>query len=131
MLLKIRKTQKKGVLGKPTFEIYPELVLTEREKKLIKHYGLQKQQLASKKMVSMFGNPLDSELSINVEDLWNGDSYKCKSLDEVIDYRSKLIEACKNLRIFLEVAESFEGVEEIDIDSLVYESPEEELEEEC
>jgi len=125
MLLKIRKTQKKGVLGKPTFEIYPELVLTEHEKSLIEHYHLQMQPLASKKMVSMFGNPLDTELTISVEDLRKGDSYKCKSLAEVIGYRSRLIEACMNLRIFLKAAESFEGVEEIDIDALINDNSDE------
>lgn len=78
MLLKIKKSQKKGMMGKPTFELHPELVLSDHERKLIKHYGLHKQQLASKKMVSMFGNPLETETSINVEELWNGDSYKCR-----------------------------------------------------
>ncbi|MFL0805557.1 MAG: hypothetical protein K6L81_17720 [Agarilytica sp.] len=121
MFLRIRKSQKKGVMGKTTFELHPELVLSDHERKLIKHYGLQKQQLASKKIVSMFGNPLETETSINVEELWNGDSYKCKSLEEVINYRNKLIEACKNLKVFLDVAETFEGVEEIDIDALLSE----------
>ena len=130
MLLKIKKIQKKGLIGKPTFELHPELVLSDNERKLIKHYGLQTQQLASKKRVSMFGNPSETETTINVEELWNGDSYKCKSLEEVIDYRNKLIEACKNLRVFLAVAETFEGTEVIDIDALLSEDSEEDVIEE-
>lgn len=49
------------------------------------------------------------------------------NVEEVINYRNKLIEACKNLRIFLEVAETFEGTEVIDIDALLSESNEGEV----
>jgi len=99
--------------------IQPELVLSAEERELVKHYGLEEQVLTSKKLVGLFGSALEGDAMVTVGQLLRGDSFKCKSLEEVISYRTKLIEACKNLKIFLEVARTFGGVEAIDIDALL------------
>lgn len=119
MKLKIKKSQHKGLIGKPAFSVTPELILTDEERELIAHYKMQKQVLFSKKAISILGNPTDDLINVTVDGLLNGDSYKCKSLDEVITYKNSLIEACQNLKVFLDVARSFSGEESYDIDEMV------------
>ena len=118
MMLKIIKSQKKGLMGGPSFELRPELFMTDDEVRLIDHYGLQNQPLASTKVVSAFGgNPIES--AVTFIKLTSGIIYKCKSLTEIIVCREQLIEACKNLKALLIAAASFEDTEEIDFDALL------------
>ena len=121
MKLNIKKSQHKGLIGKPSFSITPNLFLTDEEIDLINHYKLQKQVLYSKKTLSILGNPTENEISVSVEGLMKGDSFKCKSLEEVISYKNSLIEACQNLKLFIDAARSFTGDEEYDIDEMITE----------
>ncbi len=93
MKLKINKFQTKGLIGKPSFEVRPEIELSEEERELIRHYKLQHQILLSRKLTNIFGKVSNNEVSVTVDQLLGGDVYKCKDLDEVISYTDSLVEA--------------------------------------
>ena len=66
-------------------------------------------------MVNIWGQPTDYLIDVKVMNLLSGQSYKCKSLAEVISYSESLKEACETLKTYLEVAKSFGGQEVIEI----------------
>ena len=50
-------------------------------------------------------------MKITVNDLTNGKSIECKDLNEMLDAEQAVINACQNLKGFLEAAETFDGRE--------------------
>lgn len=114
MKLILTKDQSKGLMGGVSFEVKAQVQLTEEEKKLIQHYKLEKEILLQKRLI-IWGQPTDHLIDVSVMNLLSGESYKCKSLEEVISYSDSLKEACKTLKIYLEIAKSFGGQEVIEI----------------
>jgi len=51
------------------------------------------------------------KLRITVNSLQRGQHIECKSLDELLGAESAVIEACKNLRVYLDTAATFDGRE--------------------
>ena len=51
------------------------------------------------------------KLRITVNSLQKGQHIECKSLDELLGAESAVIEACKNLRVYLDTAATFDGRE--------------------
>jgi hypothetical protein len=115
MKLILTKDQSKGMMGGVSFEVKAQVQLADEEKKLIQHYKLEKEILFQKKMVNIWGQPTDHLIDVKVMNLLSGQSYKCKSLDEVISYSDSLKEACETLKTYLEIAKSFGGQEVIEI----------------
>ena len=51
------------------------------------------------------------KLRITVDSLQRGQHIECKSLDELLGAEAAVIEACKNLRVYLDTAATFDGRE--------------------
>jgi len=115
MKLNLMKNQSKGIIGGVSFEVTARVQLADEEKKLIQHYKLDNEILFQKKMVNIWGQPTDNMIDVRVKHLLNGQSYKCKSLDEVISYSESLKNACQTLKAYIEVAGTFGGEEVIEI----------------
>jgi len=114
MKLILTKEQSKGIMGGISFKVTAQVNLSYEEKELIKHYKLEKEILFRKRMV-FWGEPTDTFIDVKVIDLLAGETYKCKSLEEVMNYSSSLKEACETLKIYLEAAKTFGGQEVIEI----------------
>jgi hypothetical protein len=52
-------------------------------------------------------------LNITISSLSNGQHIECKSLDEVMGAEAALVDACTNLRAYLDVAATFDGTERV------------------
>ena len=109
MQLLLNKGQSKGLLGSVKFEVKAQVQLTEEEQELIQHHKLQNEILLSKKLINIWGQPTDEDVSVTVSDLLNGETYKCKDLGEVITYSDNLVDACETLKSYLAVARDFDG----------------------
>jgi hypothetical protein len=119
MKLALVSSQSKGLMGGVSFEVKGRVDLTPEEQQLVRHYKLEGSVVLKKKAKNIWGQLTDVEVSVFVKNLLSGDSFKCKSLDEVISYRESLISACRNLRAYLDVARTFDNEVIIDIDALV------------
>ena len=115
MKLFLTKNQSKGLLGGVKFEVTGEVELTDVERELIRRYNLDTEVLLAKPLNNLFGEPTDVTMDITIRDLLRGETYRCKDLSEVIAYSENLVEACDNLKTYLEVASNFGGQEIIDI----------------
>ena len=118
MKLVLMKSQQKGFTGKISFEVKASVRMSEEENRLISHYKLDNMVLLSKKLINIWGQVTENEINVSVRDMLNGESYKCKNLSEVISYSDSLVEACKTMKTYLDVARKFGGEEVIDIDKL-------------
>jgi hypothetical protein len=52
-------------------------------------------------------------LQVTVDSLTGGHHIECKSMDELLGAESALREGCETLRTYLDLAETFDGREEI------------------
>ena len=119
MKLGVMMGQSKGLMGGVSFEVKCRIELTPEEQELVRHYKLEGETLTKKKMKNIWGQLTDTEVSISVGMLLRGDVFKCKNLSEVIAYRDSLVDGCRNLKAYLDVAKSFGGEVVMDIDAVV------------
>jgi hypothetical protein len=119
MKLGMVMNQSKGLMGGVSFELKGRIELTPDEQQLVRHYKLEGETLTKQKLKNIWGQLTDTEISISVGMLLRGDTFKCKNLGEVIAYRDSLVDGCRNLKAYLDVAKSFGGEVVIDIDELV------------
>ena len=119
MKLRLVSGQSKGLMGGISFEVKGKVELTSEERELIRHYKMEGTPVLKKKAKNIWGQVTDIEVNVFVKNLLSGDSFKCKSLDEVISYRESLISACQNLKSYLDVARAFDNEEIIDIDAIL------------
>jgi hypothetical protein len=52
-------------------------------------------------------------LRVTVDTLANGQHIECKDLDELLGAEAAILDACKNLKAYLETAVTFDGREEV------------------
>jgi hypothetical protein len=52
-------------------------------------------------------------LRVTVESLLSGQHIECKDMDELLGAESAIVDACKNLKAYLETALTFDGREEV------------------
>ena len=52
-------------------------------------------------------------LRVTVDSLINGQQIECKDLDELLGAEAAILDACKNLKAYLETAVTFDGREEV------------------
>lgn len=50
-------------------------------------------------------------LNITIESLQRGQHIECKTMEELLDAEERLLEACKNLKSYLDIATTFDGRE--------------------
>ena len=135
MQLKLQRSQREGgVMSKTViFCIDARVEFTPAEQASITRYKLQKQVIynseASKKHLDsaagfQSGNSLGGNLrslasvamaamnlNISIESLQRGQHIECKSLDELLGSEQAIMDACQNLRGYLDTAATFDGRE--------------------
>lgn len=52
-------------------------------------------------------------LRVSVDSLTSGQHIECKDLDELLGAEAAILNACKNLKAYLETAQTFDGREEV------------------
>lgn len=128
--------------GKIVFTLDARIDLTAEEAALIKKYGLGKEVIynseKSKRHLESTRNALATtgggallkagvslamaKLSLNftVDSLVRGHHIECKDLEELLAAEETLMEACRNIKLYLDTAVTFDGREVvIDFDEAV------------
>jgi hypothetical protein len=137
MQLKIKRSQRDGgVLGNTAvFCIEARVALTQRERDAVKRYKLHNQVLynskEAEKHIAHAEANLDGKsvgglmkglahaalsrmaLSITVASLEKGQKVECKDLDEVLGAEEAIIEACRSMKTYLDLAATFNGMEAV------------------
>jgi hypothetical protein len=139
--LKLRRSQKSGLLGKPSFVLDARADLTPEAKGLVTKYGLgslvvydskARQQRAEQAAghfdaahVQSYGSAGRSlwssakglanaaVMALSLRVTVNGQHIECKDLDELLGAEAAIVEACKNLKAYIETAQTFDGREEL------------------
>lgn len=129
MQLKIRRAQRSGMLGGKvifTLDVMAELAAEERA--LIERYKLWNEVVyssdaANDNAARMHGGSLkalgavlvDRALKrfLTVKNLVSGEHIECKDLVELLGTEEQVRLACANLKRYLEVAQTFDGREEV------------------
>ncbi len=52
-------------------------------------------------------------LRVTVDSLMSGEHIECKDLDELLGAEAAIVDACKNLKAYLDTAQKFDGREEV------------------
>ena len=131
MRLKLSRSQKTGgmITKKVTFILNASADYSNEEQANIKKYGLGPQNIydsaaARKHMdnASSQGNVLKGlasvalakmSLSITIGSLGIGHQVECQSLEELLSAEDAIKTACEHLKVYLAVADSFDGREEV------------------
>jgi hypothetical protein len=133
MQLKIKRSQKSTMLmGKAIFCLDVRAEYSESEWGDITRYNLHKEPVYSSAAarrrfeaseaardgtmaggLDAFGHALLGAMNLNitVESLGRGHHIECKSLEEMVACENALIESCKSVREFLDIAATFDGRE--------------------
>ena len=140
--LKLKRSQKTGMLGKTSFILDARAELSPQAKGLVTKYGLgtlviydskARQQRAEEAFshfdIASIANPgkalwktarglasaalMSISLRITVNTLMSGQHIECKDLDELLGAETAIVEACKNLKGYIETALTFDGREEL------------------
>jgi hypothetical protein len=129
MHLTLKRSQhKEGMMGKKViFVLDAHAVLTEEEAYNVREYGLgsdviynsdaSKKHLDAGRSGGLVGSlthlaMASMSLNITVTSLTQGQTIKCKTLDEVLGAEEALRSACQNLKGYLDAAATFDGTEE-------------------
>ena len=133
-LLLGRSQRSTGLMkGKIMFSLDARVDLTAEEAALIKKYGLGKEVIynseRSKRFIESGQNALAMSgagallksgvnlalaklsLNITVDSLMKGHHIECKDLDELLAAEEALMEACRNVKVYLDTAVTFDGRE--------------------
>ncbi len=131
MKLKLRRTQKSGIIGKVTFSLFAQTDLSPEEAGYVKKYKMGKEVLYYKEKVdpsSIPGGTMAAmasvgrllaakalNLTITADDLVNGKTVECKDIVEMRAAEEQIKEACALFKEVLESAAHFEGEEIIEV----------------
>lgn len=131
MKLKLRRTQKSGMIGKVTFSMFAQTDLTPEEAGYVTKYKMGKEVLYHKDKVDTSGVGMPGmgvmasvgrllaakalNLTITADDLVNGKTVECKDIVEMRAAEEQIKEACALFKEVLESAAHFEGEEIIEI----------------
>lgn len=139
MQLKLKRSQRKGMTGKIIYHLDVRADIPEEDLDLIRKYKLGKHQVYTSESLKALSTGADTALAagqalgvggvgstlkgvglgiasrfamkITVDDLTQGKSIECKDLLEMLDAEQGVINACENLKTYLQAAESFDGRE--------------------
>jgi hypothetical protein len=143
MQVKLRRSQRStGMLSsKIVFALDARAELTPEERGLVSKYGLGKLSVydsEARKRHGELGNAdLDAKggsaaaslwrtargatrlamsalsLNVTIDSLANGQHIECKDLDELMGAEAAILDACRNVKAYLETALTFDGREEV------------------
>lgn len=108
MKLFIVRDQAKGFFGGVKFEIKVRVELTEEESALIKKYNAEKEILLQKEIKIPFASQ-PGILNIDIKNLIEGLSFKCKDIGEILDFEKHIKEACQQVKEYLDAMKQFGG----------------------
>jgi hypothetical protein len=138
-----RSQRSGGVLGnKVVFALDARADLSTEEKGLVNKYGLGKlvvydSEARKKRQEAAYGHFDEApssgagrgwwmnargiasaammvlSLRVTVDGLMNGQHIECKDLDELLGAEAAILNACKNLKAYLDTAQTFDGREEV------------------
>lgn len=140
--LKLKRSQKAGMLGKTSFMLDARAELAPEAKALVHKYGLGSLSIYDSKArekrtaeafshfdIASIATPgvalwktargiasaalMTLSLRVTVNSLMNGQHIECKDLDELLGAEAAIVEACKNLKAYIETALTFDGREEL------------------
>ncbi len=133
MQLKVRRSQRAGMLGKVVFALDVLADLSSEEKALVERYKLWNEVVYSSEaatanaerananmnnligLVSVASMIADKVLKkfFTIKNLTSGEHIECKDLSELLAVEEQVRIACGNLKKYLAIAESFDGREEV------------------
>lgn len=128
MKLKIRRSQKSGMMGNTTFTLDMMAELTAEEMALVEKYKLKNQivyssERANENAARAQGGSVGGLAALamdrmtkrmfSIGDLILGQHIESKELDEILAVEHQITTACHNLRDYLDAAASFDGSERI------------------
>lgn len=132
MRLKISRSQKTGgmISKKVIFVLNASADYSNEEQANIKKYAMGSQNIYSSEAARRHGaNATDRSggalkalasaamakiaLSVTIDSLSQGHRIECQDLDELLGAEEAIREACTNLKGYLEIADSFDGREEV------------------
>ena len=125
MKLKLRRSQKSGIIGKIAFALDVQSELSSEESEYVKKYKMGKVVLYHKAKVDTSGIPFMGgvagfatalaaralNLTITVNDLVKGKHIECKDIIEMRAAEEQIKEACGLFKEVLESAAHFDGEE--------------------
>lgn len=122
MKLFITRDQAKGTFGGISFELRARVELATEEAVLVKKYKAHKEVLFKKETglsqitggLAGFVTPGLAVRSITIEDMVNGQVFKCKDIGEILGYEAMVKESCEAFKIYIEAMRSFGGEEVIE-----------------
>lgn len=110
MELLITKNQDKGMLGGIKFILEAKAILTSEEQELVKKYKAHKYVLFNSEEKNYMGGVFSQgPISYTIDDLIIGMKDKVKDVSILIQKEEIYVEACKSLKIALDVMKSFGG----------------------
>ena len=115
MKVSIKKSQDKGMMGGVSFKVKANVELTEEERNLIKHYNFGSSILLSRKRKNIWGELTNEDVKILVNEFVAGQTFSCKSIDDIISFEESIKEAAQTLKAYLVVAKNFEGDETLEL----------------
>lgn len=128
MHLKIRRSQKSGLMGSAVFILDVMAELDASEAELVKKYKLGNLMVYSSEAsdrnyaqagagsVKALGALVLDKITkrfFTMDDLIRGQHIECKDLNEVIGTENQVFAACQNIRAYLDTAKGFDGSEQV------------------
>jgi hypothetical protein len=138
MLLKIKRSQKSSLMGKAVFGLSFRADVSKEELALIDKYKLGRTMVYSSEafqknaaiastmgqgeslkeqgaglLVGMksLASALLFNLKVTIDDLIHGKYLEMKDLQELLSAEEQIVQACQNLKAYLEAAQGFDGRE--------------------
>ena len=108
MRLSIAKGEAKGLLGGTNFTISAKVKLTDEEFSLIKRFKLEKEPIVVGESKSILSGAL-KENPIVIGDFVNGVSFKCKSVNDIINWEINIRDSCQTLGNYFKTLKEFDG----------------------
>jgi len=133
MRLKLQRSQRSGLTGKVVFALNARIELSPAEGDLVRKYGLGKQTVydseARRKHADTLADASQGRvgllrgfaamtmaalaLHVTIDSLVKGQHIEAKSLDELLGAEAAVREACEKVKLYLEIAATFDGREEV------------------
>ena len=110
MKLHLKRDQAKKLMGGVKFEISARVELDDEEKDIDKRYKAYKEVLHWKEKKIPFTERVIM-FKTTIESFTAGQTYKCDSINEIIEYEEAISEACKNFYLYLGAMKQFGGEE--------------------
>ena len=116
MKLIIVRDQAKGLFGGVKFELRAQVQLTKEEADLVNKYRAGGEVLMLKKTKTILGMEVEQAVPqrLTIQHLVDGQTFKCKSISEILSYEADVKESCGSFKVYLEMMKNFGGQEVVE-----------------